>query len=139
MRYKHNMRAALILFSAMALSACATFSNMETGLNALIGQHINTVFARIGYPQGQMQIGNETVYAWGRSFSVNMPQYNQANTTGRIGSTPYSATTGYTTYNNVEYQCNIKVIVGPDQIVRTWEFDGNIGGCDTYSRRLKTQ
>ncbi len=131
------LKSLIAVTAVLSVGGCSTFSNMETGLNTLIGQPLDAAIARIGYPSGQMQVGNDTVYAWGRQFSMNMPRYNQATTTGRVGGTGFSATTGYTSYDNVTYECNVKIITDERGIIKTWEFDGNIGGCDAYSKRLK--
>ena len=136
-KWQHLTKAIWAGGLALLLAGCATFGNMEKGLNAMIGQPFQVALDTLGYPQGQMQVGSDTVYGWGRKFSMSMPRYNSANTYGQVGGTPYSATTGYTTYSNVEYSCDIKIIVDQDNIIKTWEFDGNIGGCDAYSKRLK--
>lgn len=84
-----------------------------------------------------MQVGEDTVYGWGRNFTMNMPQYRTATTTGYVGATPYSATTG--TWGSVaaQYQCDIKIAVGPNNVIKTWQYDGNIGGCSAYASALK--
>ena len=137
MRRGSYMKKMLAVLSLLALTGCATFSTMETGLNSMIGQPLSVAIDRLGYPGGQMEVGNDRVYAWGRSFSMNMPQYNTAQTTGQVGNTGFSATTGYTSYTNVNYNCNIKIVTDSVGIIKNWEFDGNIGGCEAYSKRLK--
>ena len=131
------MRKLTFLASSALLGACSTFSNMETGLNTMVGQNYTAAFGKLGYPSGQMTFGEDTVYAWGRSFSMNMPRYNQTQTTGQVGGTSFSASTGYTSYSTVDYQCNVKIVVDRNGTIKNWEFDGNIGGCDAYSKRLK--
>jgi hypothetical protein len=123
--------------SAFALSGCTTFSHMETGLNSLMGQPLQAAIDTLGYPKGQMKVGDDTVYGWGREFSMNMPQYQTSNTYGQVGGTGFSATTGTTTYVPTNYNCNIRIAVGPDNLIKDWEFDGNIGGCEAYSERLE--
>jgi hypothetical protein len=125
--------------AAFALAGCSTFSTMETGLQALVGQPFDAAIARLGYPSGQMKVGDDTVYGWGRSFTMSMPQYQSANTTGYIGSTPYSGTTSTWGSVPMQYQCDIKIAVGPDNIIKSWQYDGNLGGCGAYASALKVK
>ncbi|KEO91528.1 hypothetical protein EH31_02335 [Erythrobacter longus] len=134
MKIKFGIASAI---GALSLAGCATFSNMETGLNTLMGQPLQAAIDTLGYPQGQMHVGEDTVYGWGREFTVNMPQYQTSNTYGQVGGTSFSANTGTTTYVPTNYNCNVRIAVGPDNRIKNWEFDGNIGGCEAYSSRLK--
>ena len=138
-RGRKAMRKYLIVGATLLISACTTFSNLETGLAALVGQPFQAAIDKIGYPAGQMKVGDDTVYAWGRNFSMSMPTYNSAQTTGTVGSTPYTANTGYTSYQSVNYQCDVKIIVGPDNVIKSWQYDGNMGGCDAYASALKVR
>jgi hypothetical protein len=124
------------LACVLALGGCTTFSNMENGLNALMGQPIQNAFDHLGYPSGQMQVGQDTVYGWGRSFVMSMPTSSTAQTTGYVGSTPYSANTNVTTWAPAQYSCDIKIIAGPDGRIKDWQFDGNMGGCEAYAKPL---
>ena len=125
------------MFAVVQLAACATFGNMEKGLNQLMSQPFEAAIDTLGYPKGQMQIGEHTVYAWGRSFEMSMPTTSTSNTTGYVGYKPFNATTNTTSWQTAEYSCDIRVVVGPDNIIKNWEFDGNIGGCEAYPKRLK--
>jgi hypothetical protein len=133
------MRKLIAASAAFALAGCATISTMETGLQALVGQPFDAAIARLGYPSGQMQVGEDTVYGWGRSFMMSMPQYHTANTTGYIGSTSYSGTTGYMSSVPMQFQCDIKIAVGSDNIIKSWQYDGNAGGCGAYAGALKVK
>jgi hypothetical protein len=104
-----------------------------------VGQPFDLAIAKLGYPAGQMKVGDDTVYGWGRNFTMNMPQYRTATTNGYVGSTAYTGTTGYMASVPVQYQCDIKIAVGPDNIIKSWQYDGNIGGCGAYASALKVK
>ena len=133
------MRKLLAVAATLSLVGCTTFSTMETGLQALVGQPFDAAVARLGYPSGQMQVGGDTVYGWGRSFMMNMPQYQTSTTTGYVGSTPYSGTTGTWGSVAMQYQCDIKIAVGPDNVIKSYQYVGNIGGCGAYASALKVK
>lgn len=132
-------KLVLAVLAAASLTGCATFKNIETGLAALEGQPVQAAFDRLGYPDGQMNVGADTVYVWGRSFMMNMPQYNTATTYGTVGTTPYTANTGVMTSVPMQMQCSIKIAAGPDGVIKTWQYNGNVGGCSAYSSALKVR
>ncbi|MEQ3745797.1 MAG: hypothetical protein ABNH53_06110 [Henriciella sp.] len=134
---KKTIYGAAIAASFLGLQACTTFSDLEAGLSDLTGQPQTVAFDRLGYPDNQMEVGEDKVYFWGYSNSFSLTTPTTQTTTGYVGGTPFSAnTTGYQT-NNYNYNCSIKLIVGPDEIVKRWEYQGNIGGCSQYVKRLK--
>lgn len=131
-----NIMKKLVIFAALTLGGCATFSNIENGLSSLVGKPVQVAFNSLGYPSGQMKIGDDTVYGWGRNFSVSMPTTATAHTAGYVGSTPYSGNTTATTWTPTQYSCDIKIIAGPDGIIKNWQYDGNVGGCAAYAKPL---
>lgn len=128
--------AALVVFTG--LTACTTFSNMETGLGALVGQDAHIAFNVLGYPSGKQEFGQETVYYWSisRSGTLIMPQTSTA--TGWAGTTPVSVTSTQNQFVPVNYTCQIKLVANDSGVLTSWEYEGNIGGCQSYSRRLKS-
>jgi hypothetical protein len=126
----------LALAAALTLGACTTFSDIETGLDSYVGQPVQNVFSALGYPNGQQSIAGQNVYIWGNAFSMTMPQTNTSTTTGSVGGVPYQGTTTYNTYNTYNYECTIRVIASPNNIVQSWDYQGDIGGCSEYASRL---
>ncbi|WP_157668145.1 hypothetical protein [Croceicoccus marinus] len=122
--------------AALLLGGCTTFSNMENGLNVLMGQPIQVAFDNLGYPSGQMKVGDDTVYGWGRNFTMNMPTTSTAQTFGTVGTTPYSGTTTATSWTPTQYSCDVKIIAGPDGIIKDWQYNGNMGGCEAFAKPL---
>ena len=45
-----------------------------------------------------------------------------------------------TTYvkQNFNYNCTIRLITSENDVVETWDNDGNIGGCERYAKTLKS-
>lgn len=126
---------AILIFG---LSGCATFDDLDKGLSSLRGISQNELFNALGYPDGQMQIDENTViYAWGNDFSASYSVPTSQVTTGYVGSTPFTFRTFGTENVNVKYQCNIKYVVKGGRAY-TYEYSGNIGGCMPYIERIKS-
>ena len=53
----------LVLFISVT-SGCASFGQMEDGLNSLMGRNEQDAFSVLGYPSGKQQFGGDTVYIW---------------------------------------------------------------------------
>lgn len=120
-----------------ALSACTTFSNMDKGLDALKGRPINEAFATLGMPNDERVIAGRKVYVWGNSFSMSMPTTQTTNVQGTFGTTPYMGSATTTAWKTSEYECTIRLFVDENERVETYDYSGNIGGCGSYSSRLK--
>lgn len=132
------MRKIFFVTAAMlALCGCSTFSNIESGLSALMGRPASEAFGVLGYPSGKQQFGSDTVYYWSisRSGMLMMPQ--TATTTGYVGRTPIYGATQYNTAMPVNYNCQIKLVADSSDTLKNWEYEGNIGGCQSYASRLK--
>lgn len=127
----------LLACCVSALSGCATFGNMEEGLNALMGKPDKEAFSVLGYPNSKQEFGGDVVYVWGRSSSGTMYLPQTTTTTGYVGNTPVYGTTTYNQPVAYNHNCTIKLAVGPDGLLKHWEYDGNIGGCTSYIKKLK--
>lgn len=131
------MRLGVCLLGTLVLTGCATFSNLEDGLNGLVGRPEREAFRALGYPNTKEEFGNETVYVWGRRSSGTYYVPQTSTTTGYVGTKPVYGTTTYNQPMSYDYNCTIKVIVDADRYIKTWEYDGNLGGCSAYIQRLK--
>lgn len=118
------------------LSGCATFGQMEDGLNVLSGKNIQTAFNVLGYPTGAQQFGNDTVYFWTTNHSGGIIIPQTVSTQGYIGRIPVYNQAIYNQYVPMNYSCLLKLITG-DSIIKSWEYEGNLGGCTAYIKRLK--
>jgi hypothetical protein len=118
------------------MSGCATFGQMDRALNSLLGEPIKEAFNALGYPDGKQEFDGDVVYLWGveRSGSISLPQTNTIY--GNIGTTPVSAQ--YTENQNIpiNYSCQIKVVADSIGKIKTYDYSGNMGGCEPYIKRL---
>jgi hypothetical protein len=132
------MKGLWKLLSVVLLTGCATFGQLEEGLNSLIGKPDSEAFAVLGYPSSKQEFGNDTVYTWyeNRSGTMFIPQV--ATTRGHVGYTPVAGTTTYTQAVPVNYNCQIKLIAGGNGILKQGGYSGNIGGCTPYINLLNT-
>lgn len=132
------MKKLLKLLIVIFLAGCATFGQMEDGLRSLMGKPDREAFSVLGYPSAKQEFGNDTVYSWyvSQSGSLFIPQ--TSTTTGYVGRTPVYGTTSYTQVIPVNYNCQIKLVADKGGILKSWEYNGNIGGCAQYIRRLNT-
>ncbi len=131
------MRRALFIPLLAILVSCSTFPNIEQGLQSMVGRPRAEAFSRLGYPSSQLQFGSDTAYVWGASNTVAVPVPQSNSTSGYVGSTPFNATTTSTGYMPMTYSCTIRIIVGPDDLVKSWDYNGNLGGCSRYASLLK--
>lgn len=130
------MKIILVLLLCLGLVGCATFGQMQRGLNALQGRNVQTAFDVLGYPSGKQEFGSDTVYYWqvNSSGTILLPQ--TSTTSGYVGMTPVYGSTTYNQVVPVNYNCLIKLITDEKGIIKTWEYNGNYGGCASYIKRL---
>lgn len=121
----------------LALSGCTTFSDIEAGLGALEGRRIESAFSALGYPDDTIQVGRDTAYVWGNRQSFNLAVPTSETAYGTVGGRTFSATTYGTSYQQVNYQCDIKVVANSSGMIKAWDYFGNVGGCSRYSTRLR--
>lgn len=130
-------RIGCAVLSGALVAGCATFGDLDSGLAAMVGHHQSDVFAALGYPSSKLDIGGDTVYYWRSSSSQTLFLPQTHTTTGYVGLNPVSVTTTQTQAIPIHYACEIKVVVGSDGLVKDWDYEGNLGGCESYINRLK--
>lgn len=127
-----------VLFLCLALTGCAGFGTLETGLKAMKGQPLSALTAKIGYPNSEGTIAGEKYYVW--TNNVMLPDGPTMQTgSGMAGGTPfnYSQTTyggGYSPSG-----CYIRLFVDKNEIITHGDYHGSLGACDFYIQRLKPQ
>ena len=126
--------AALIFLGG--LGGCVS-QNMNAGLQSLVGQNIRAAIDRIGYPDGQQVILGDKVYVWGVSQNAVMPMTNTNFTSGSVGGVPVYGTTTSTNYVPVNYNCKIQIATDANDIIKRYQWSGNMGGCARYANALK--
>jgi hypothetical protein len=133
----HVMRRILAVVGlALGLSGCLS-DQMNTGLSFMVGQNIQFAVSRLGYPDGQREMLGDTIYVWSTSREVNLPMMTTSTTTGSVGTVPIYGQTMSTQFVPANFNCTIELGAGPDNIIKSWQWSGNIGGCMQYARALQ--
>ncbi|HEY6997414.1 MAG TPA: hypothetical protein VH851_05770, partial [Candidatus Binatia bacterium] len=128
--------AKRFMLLAVLISGCS-FHYMDQGLNALIGKDVRYAFAVLGNPNGKQEFGGETVYIWQNSRSMMFYEPNLTQTSRIRADKNYSETVESGYWVPMQGVCLVRLIAGPDNIVRRWDYNGDALGCDDYVRRLK--
>lgn len=123
------------------LNPAQTLNERQTNY---IGQDASVLFEKMGMPQQEGVVAGTKFYAWTyqNSGSMTLPQYNtgtySGNTIGTYGSYNTVGTVGYTTYTttNYNYNCVLRAFVDGRNRVKSFDIDGNIGGCNPLVFRM---
>lgn len=126
--------------AAATLTGCVTFGQMNQGLSLLVGQPLDTAVDVLGYPSGERTIAGRHLVQWGRSSQGFMPVTNTAQSFGTVAANgrwgTYSGTTTSTSYVPISYNCSITVQVDMTDRISGYQYNGNLGGCEPYIKRL---
>ena len=130
------MRLILVL-APLAVSACATpaptSANLDSSLDALIGQPVEVALARLGEPIASAPMGADTVYGWGHAFtstellSPNIDIAAAGNAQSGVFPPPR---------RTVQNACVVRMVAGADGRIRDWDVQGDERGCRALSDRL---
>lgn len=126
----------IILASCFLFSGCVTFGQMDTGLNSLVGKDKKVAFDVLGYPSQEQTFDSEKVYTWVNSTSGVMVYSAPETTYGTIGNKQFNAVTNRTNAIPVEYNCKIQIVTDTTGAITKYNYDGSIGGCESYIQRL---
>ncbi|MBZ5882559.1 hypothetical protein, partial [Escherichia coli] len=71
---------SIALISLGAVSGCTTMDSARPSMEAMKGQPVSAAIAKLGYPDGQMNIAGKKVYVWSNhsSGSYTLPTTNTA-------------------------------------------------------------
>jgi hypothetical protein len=135
------MKRWLLTAFVVAITGCATWGQMKEGLDDLLDRPISTAIDRIGYPSSEQSIAGRKLYRWGSSSQSAMYMPSTTTTTGSIGTgmgyRPFSATTTGGSYIPVSYNCEIVLEVDSNDIIKRYQYNGNLGGCRQYIQALR--
>lgn len=126
----------LLFLALLAISACAT-QQLDKGLRSLIGENIRMAVDRMGYPNGQREIMGDTVYVWSTNRNVAFPVTNTTTSTGMVGNTPYYGTTSTPSFVPMQFACTVQIATTPDGTIKSYQWEGNEGGCSRYARGFR--
>jgi len=127
----------LVPIAVVALSGCATFSDIDKGMAALVGQPISAAEARLGVASSEQQVGGKHVYVWGRDFNMSMPTTNTSSVNGTVNGHYYRGTVTTTGSQQVNYNCTLRFITDQSDRIISYDWQGNLGGCYGYGSALK--
>lgn len=135
------MRNIALAIAAAAVAGCATWGQMNDGLNGLLGKPIDAAIRKIGYPASEQAIAGRKLYRWGGSHQSSILVPTTTTTTGTIGlgrqMTPFSATTTGMNFEQYEDGCYITLEVDREDIITRYQYEGNLDGCAPFIRALK--
>jgi len=131
-----NVLFTISLLLTLNISGCATFSQMEAGLDTLMGKNEKEAFSVLGYPSGKQIYGEDTVYIWEVSNTGTLLLPQTSTTYGNIGTIPVYGTTTYNQVVPINNRCVIKIAADTDGTLKHWEYQGNMGGCNSFIKRL---
>lgn len=130
------MHKLVLILSVLLLSACA-MQKMDDGLPHLVGKPTDYAFRILGYPNAETRIAGSKVFIWGNANSytsmetVTSPYSGTAY--GYGGGVSYQGTTSYQVPRTYNYNCTIRLIADQKNIIQSWDWKGNEGGCRYYS------
>jgi hypothetical protein len=108
MRMSCDRRLIPFLAAAgLALSACAGDAIKER-MKVFVGLPASAVFSKLGYPQQQQEVAGKKIYAW---------------TSGGM-------------YRGTSHDCTFRVIVDAQDIITSWDVQGNEAQCGLYATAL---
>lgn len=128
-------RSLLVLAAALSLTGCysmTSFAKLDRALPTFQGRPVADVVNYLGYPSSERTTMGKKIYVWSTAFTQVLP--STTSTTGTVGGTPVTVnSTGMRSY---DLACEIRVITVND-IVESFEYEGNNGACARYSRALE--
>jgi hypothetical protein len=78
-------------------------------MGAYVGQPASVLIGRLGFPTRQDNVAGRKVYVW---------------TAGQM-------------VEGTSYACTIRAIVDDQDVINTWDYQGNEGGCRNYAAMLR--
>jgi hypothetical protein len=97
----------LTALAALGLGGCAG-AMIKERMTPYTGQPVSALFAKLGYPTAEQTLAGNKVYIWANTRFVE----------------------------GTSYQCKIRAIVDSREIITSWDYEGNEGGCSQYAYRL---
>ncbi len=129
------MKRVFAFISVLLCTACSTVSypdQLNAALEPYRGEDVRTVFDVLGFPDGETEIADKTVYVWqDRGVSrFTVPETSTIRASG--------GQTAQITYDRSEvyvYGCRLRLITESD-IIEQWDISAQGSGCAPYAKRL---
>lgn len=125
------MRHFLLLL--LALGGCETADDTREVMDRYLGQPVQSIVSRIGFPQAESTVMGRKAYSWNRTTqdSVTTP----SRTTAMVGNTTVTATT-YST-ETYSMNCTLRVLVDGSDRITAYDLNGQAGACRSIGARLR--
>jgi hypothetical protein len=117
------------------LTACAG-QQIEAGMNRAVGRPISVVIAVLGNPDADGSVAGRKVYVWQNQYHGTMVLPETNYTTGVVGGQLVSLQNTQYVSTDLDFSCRIRVFLDDHDIVQSWDYRGNQGGCAPYARQL---
>lgn len=106
------MKLLILILIPFLIIACATTGKLEDKMQTRIGMNVNSLIDEIGPPSSSFQKPDgDIMYTW----------HNDGGSNSRT----ISSYSGYKTYATTNYYCDVTYITGKDQIIKSWQHQGN--------------
>lgn len=125
------------LWLALLVAGCTSFSVLDEELPKYKGKPIDSLVAKLGFPNAEQTIMGRKVYVWSTSMSYVSVNPTTSTTTGYVGGRPITATSTSYTYSDSNLSCTLRAIVDAQGLIERYAYEGNNGACYTYSDRLR--
>lgn len=130
------MRKLILFTLALMLTGCATsFDILKSAMPRFKGANISELVKYLGVPSSEYQTVGKTVYVWNTDRTSYFPNSTTSTTSGRVGNTPFTATTT-STGGYDQLSCTLRVVTSGG-IIEDYDVHGNNGACFRYSDRLE--
>jgi len=127
----------LLVLVMLLVGACA-FDTMNAELPKYVGQPVNDLVARLGYPSGEQTIMGHKVYTWRTDMDYVSTTPVTSTSTGYVNYKPVTLTSTSYVSTPMHLACTIRAVVNSDDRISSVDYEGNNGACLRYSSRLKT-
>jgi transposase len=122
-----RVRLPLLLLVVTVLASCSPWPRIDENLQPMRGQPIDSLFAKLGYPQSEGDIAGRHFYVWEVGRSVFIPESSTTSGFGSVGGQPFNYS--QTTFGGgsvAQLHCALRVFVAGDHhIIMNWDGGGN--------------
>ena len=128
----------ILLIAISTLTAGCAIQRLGKGMDALLGQPVNRLIDRIGFPSEEKVVAKRKIYVWQIS-STHLSTNTQTSTySGTVGTKPiYGTATTYGGTTAMPVSCKLNVEVDSDENIIYWIGEGSEFGCAPYARRFE--
>lgn len=116
-----------MVWTLLVLGGCASVSDLDPGLNSLVGQDLGKAVDALGLPDDEQTIAGRRIVTWRTT-------YKGTTTNAKLKRMPGDGPPVAIPYEN---SCTIRASVSDKNVIEKWETAGHSGVCQKYVERLK--